>query len=119
MDKPSSSHVERQRDPSPERPFRLLDVVRNSSTGCGVSYALLLGFWRPAYARDVNDGKCGLYHVRYRGRHYTLELRMAPDGSLYPAQVCGIRNAKAPQRLKDLIGDMREGEGRLPAGVRR
>ncbi len=64
------------------------------------------------YAIEVINENCGLYHVKYRGHHYTLEIQPDEKGNLYPAQVSGMRNAEAPQRLKSLIGGILKNCGR-------
>ena len=55
------------------------------------------------YGRSVAVGRCSLYHVCYRGRHYTLELRMDSDGKLYRNQVTGVGNAPATARLENML----------------
>ncbi len=51
------------------------------------------------YACDINAGQCALYHVRYKGSHYTLEIQKDAKGRLKVAQLKGIANTDAPKRL--------------------
>ncbi|MCE9616517.1 MAG: hypothetical protein K8T26_19760 [Lentisphaerae bacterium] len=51
------------------------------------------------YALDVIDGKCALYHVTYRNKGYTLEVRQDFKRRLYAQQLLGHGNQEAPKRL--------------------
>ena len=55
------------------------------------------------YAHEISDGDCALYHVRYRGHHYTMDISSGPKGGLCLNQVAGISNRKAPARLETLL----------------
>lgn len=57
------------------------------------------------YGRSINLDQCALYHVGYRGRHYTLELEINEKGTLFCGQVLGKGNAPAPARLRNLLAN--------------
>lgn len=58
------------------------------------------------YARSIADGRCAIYHVRYRGRHYTLELRLDERGRLFAAELLGVRNSPATEALANRIASI-------------
>jgi len=55
------------------------------------------------YICDITDGICGIYHVVYRKRPYTLELMKDGKGKLYVNQLLGVSNAPGPLRLKKKV----------------
>lgn len=52
------------------------------------------------YASDINAGECAIYHVRYHGDGYTLEVQQDAKGRLMIAQLMGVANKDAPDKLK-------------------
>jgi hypothetical protein len=55
------------------------------------------------YCHAINDGKCAIYHVVFKDKHYTLEVVKRGDGSLYAEQLKGALNAIPPKRLQKKI----------------
>ena len=55
------------------------------------------------YCHDINDGRCAIYHVQYRGGDYTLEIGRREDRNLYVVQLKGVRNSDPPPGLRRRI----------------
>lgn len=55
------------------------------------------------YCRRINEGACAIYHVRYDGEGYTLELGRDDAGTLRVAQLKGVSNSAPPPGLKQRI----------------
>jgi len=68
------------------------------------------------YACDINAGECAIYHVDYQGDGYTLEVRQDAKGRLKIAQLMGVANKDAPDKLtvdlNQVLADARKGEGK-------
>ena len=55
------------------------------------------------YGRDVNKGYCALYHVTYRGRPYTLEIRRNDEDKLYVSELLGVKNRVPVGKVRQLV----------------
>lgn len=66
------------------------------------------------YAREIIDGRCSLYHIRYRRRRYTLEVERDEKGWLTAVQLSGVENAPATARLRAQIDHILKKEGNVP-----
>ena len=60
------------------------------------------------YARDVIKGNCALYHLTYRGRPYTLEIRKNDDGRLYISELLGAKNHVPGGKLRQHVEEILE-----------
>ena len=55
------------------------------------------------YAGDITEGRCAIYHVTYKGGHYTMEIRENEAGRLRVNQLLGAQNAPAPAALSSAM----------------
>jgi len=53
-----------------------------------------------AYAFDIAEGQCAIYHVRYQGGDYTMEVQENERGRLRVNQLLGPQNSPAPKDLQ-------------------